>query len=82
MMRYRRLVVSAVEYHGLYHRWPYSYPIILTSVVCISDASVEWNFLFPLCVTDSLLPKNGFGGDHITRYSFILVQTHRNLLRF
>ena len=39
MMRYRRLVVSAVEYHGLYHRWPYSYPIILTSVVCISDVS-------------------------------------------
>ena len=27
---------------------------LLAPVVCISGVPVEWNFLFPLCVTDSL----------------------------
>ena len=65
-----RHAVSPVGFNDLYCRMSYLYPIIqawlfippgMASVVCISDVSVEWNFLFPLCVADSLSLDNKKG---------------------
>ena len=33
-------------------------PIILASIVCISDVSVEWNFIFLLCVRQPFIEQD------------------------